>query len=997
MQQIISEFENPPREYRARPFWAWNGKLDRQEVLRQIDCFAEMGFGGFFMHARTGLQTGYLSPEWFELTDACTRAGRAAGLLPWIYDEDRWPSGSAGGIVTREVAHRRKYLTMTCNETAQTEPPLAEFAARCRGLRLSAAYRRIEPGTALLRGETRLTFRVHTMQPQSVYNGAADADRLSAETTQRFLSVTHRQYRAQCAAFPEIEGVFTDEPHRGMIFSEFSDPGEERRRSLPWTDDLPEQFSARFGEELIPRLPELFLQRAGERVATIKWQYMELLQELFEARYLEPIRTWAHENGKKTTGHFLHEDSLTAQVVPTGSVMRCYAYLDEPGIDNLTEHSFAPWAVKQLESVARQLGKTKKLSELYAATGWQMSFRDYKYVADWQILLGINVRCPHLAWYTMEGEAKRDYPGSFLDQSAWWREHEHAERYFARLGYVASQGIPVCDTLVLHPAESLWYQIYPGWVDGLAAKDRRIQMLEKQFQAVFHAMMASGTDFDYGDEGLLEKYGAVDTEKTPVLRIGNMAYRRVLVAGCPCIRESTDRLLRRFRACGGEVIYAGAPPRYIGGKRTVCRDTDAVQPIRLPLRERAITAYFLKTEKPVSIVHPRARTDLYMQTRKTDDGLFVLLWNKSRKRSYRRVRVRIPSGMHAELWDCTTGARSAIGCEPSLDFAPGQERVLYLTRCEHHSDAQTAQPRGKRIHPKLTGYRLHEPNVLPLDRAQLFLNGKRLSKTAEFLCLDDLLRRTLGLELRGGEAVQPWAKPAAQDPGVPITLRYTVHVARIPDAPICLAMEPLPMQTIRLNGKNIPLRETQIRWVDNCFRVYELPADAWKTGKNTLELSARYADGNGLEAMFLLGQFGVRLRGATPVLDRLPRRLHCRDLVGQGLPFYSGKITYHFAPLPRGTYRVSMPKIGGSCAAFVCGEDRTVLLWPWQTAQAELRQDTPIALEVMLTRRNTFGPLHRFPRKQQYVAPDSFRNARSRRYCLYPSGLTQRFTPQRME
>lgn len=41
-------FENPAGEYRGRPFWAWNGKLTEEELLRQIDIFGQMGFSGFF-------------------------------------------------------------------------------------------------------------------------------------------------------------------------------------------------------------------------------------------------------------------------------------------------------------------------------------------------------------------------------------------------------------------------------------------------------------------------------------------------------------------------------------------------------------------------------------------------------------------------------------------------------------------------------------------------------------------------------------------------------------------------------------------------------------------------------------------------------------------------------------------------------------------------------------------------------------------------------------
>lgn len=51
-----------------------------------------------------------------------------------------------------------------------------------------------------------------------------------------------------------------------------------------------------------------------------------------------------------------------------------------------------------------------------------------------------------------------------------------------------------------------------------------------------------------------------------------------------------------------------------------------------------------------------------------------------------------------------------------------------------------------------------------------------------------------------------------------------------------------------------------------------------------------------------------------------------------------------------------------------------------------------MTLEVVLTRRNTFGPLHKFPIKQPYIAPDSFADATDPRYSLYPAGLLKAIT-----
>ena len=63
-------FQNPTCEYRGAPFWAWTCKLNEDELLWQIEIMREMGFGGFHMHARSGLATEYLGDEFMDLVDA---------------------------------------------------------------------------------------------------------------------------------------------------------------------------------------------------------------------------------------------------------------------------------------------------------------------------------------------------------------------------------------------------------------------------------------------------------------------------------------------------------------------------------------------------------------------------------------------------------------------------------------------------------------------------------------------------------------------------------------------------------------------------------------------------------------------------------------------------------------------------------------------------------------------------------------------------------------
>ena len=81
-------FQNPPAQYRGAPFWSWNCRLDSKVLPEQIDAFKAMGFGGFHIHSRIGLDTEYLGEEFMECVKRSNEYGKQLGMLTWLYDED---------------------------------------------------------------------------------------------------------------------------------------------------------------------------------------------------------------------------------------------------------------------------------------------------------------------------------------------------------------------------------------------------------------------------------------------------------------------------------------------------------------------------------------------------------------------------------------------------------------------------------------------------------------------------------------------------------------------------------------------------------------------------------------------------------------------------------------------------------------------------------------------------------------------------------------------
>lgn len=106
-------FKNPTSEYRGAPFWAWNSKLNKEDLIEQIENFKTMGMGGFHIHSRTGMTVDYLNDEFMNLVKLCNQKAKEENMLCWLYDEDCWPSGFAGGYVTKNEQYKQHFLVFT--------------------------------------------------------------------------------------------------------------------------------------------------------------------------------------------------------------------------------------------------------------------------------------------------------------------------------------------------------------------------------------------------------------------------------------------------------------------------------------------------------------------------------------------------------------------------------------------------------------------------------------------------------------------------------------------------------------------------------------------------------------------------------------------------------------------------------------------------------------------------------------------------------------------
>ncbi len=1015
-QTLEQLFAAPGNEWRAKPFWSWNGELEKNELIRQVSVMKDMGWGGHFMHSRSGLATEYLGDEWFELINAVTDATEALGMESWLYDEDRWPSGSAGGKVTVDPQYRMKSLTLTETDPAAFAPEADDvsawliwlgengldcwFAQPITDAAQAEALMAANPQTVPGSWKT-LRFSIVPDRCSSSYNGTTYIDTMSEKATRRFIELTHEEYAKRCGERmgSSIYGIFTDEPHRGAAMANLRTREDGSRTcQMAWTDDLFEEYEKRYGADPLPLLPRLFYRWQGVAAEPFRLHYFDLADALFLERFAKPIDDWCKEHGIHLTGHVLHEDSLANQTAPEGSLMRFYEYEGVPGVDVLTAGNRCYWVVKQLASSCRQLGKPWMLSELYGCTGWEFDFRGHKNVGDWQALFGINLRCPHLSWYTMEGQSKRDYPASILHQSAWYKDYPLVEDYFARMAVLLTAE-PQCDVLVMNPIESVWALAHMGWAKWIYNQDPEIEKYEEAYRQMFHSLTGSHIDFDYGEEEMMSRLAAVekDTDGTPVLRVGQMAYRTVVVGGMLTMRPTTLALLKEFAAAGGKIIFTGTLPTLVDAEPSDEIAALAEGCIRVPFETEALTAAVRSTSRQyVSIAGEGAR-DVFVQVRRHPSGKYaavVLNTDRETARPGMTLTAALPTGLQAQLWDPVTGARydaSALVKEENgrislpVDLEAGGTCAFVFTPA---AEELPACPSVKTVIGSVSlpgsgyAYELDEENVCALDFARWRWNGGAWNPAAEVLKVDDAVRDAIGIERRGGEMLQPWfSKLHHTEVYGELELEYSFCIDTLPAGPVTLAAERPDVMHYAVNGVPVTPDADGGFWVDVCFKRMTIPAGVLKEGVNTVTVTTAFTRNSNIEALYLLGGFGVRTEGHTATLTTLPETLHFGSLQDQGLPFYTGALTY---VLPGSLWGKTDPdarvylKPGKFHGAVLRVETPAgITRLGWEPLEADItdavRAGADVKLTLVGTRRNTFGPLHMVPAISDATGPEHFK------------------------
>ncbi len=959
---VAGKLLQPPGAYTSGPLWVWNDLLTTEQVTDSLNALADQHIRQAWVHPRPGLMTPYLSDEWFARWEDALKVGRERGMLVWIYDENSYPSGFAGGNVPAQMPESRA-LGLTLEKKKTVDPSNAKIYAVYS--KTADGYkdvtRKLKKKHGLAKDGDYVVARLEEAKASPWYGGKYHVDLIRPGVTQKFLDITLEAYRRHFGKeFGKlIPGSFTDEPHLKAC------------GDIHWTPDLPEQFKKRWGYEFNDGLPTLKDDSAKAR--QFRHNYFQVINDLFVERWGKTYYEYCAKNGLEFTGHYWEHSWPECDHVPDNMAMG--AWQQRPGIDMLfnqySEGVHAQFgnvrSVMELASVANQTGRQRTLCETYGGSGAEMRFEDYKRIGDWVTVLGINTINEHLSDVTIRGARKRDYPPTFSYHSPWMAEYHVLVDYFSRVSYALSQGKQVNPVLVLEPTTTAWMHQFE--------EAKTLEALGDSFQALVVRLAKEQLEFDIGSEHIILERGSVvkNAAGKPALQVGERQYAVVVIpAGLENLNKYTCDLLKSYLDEGGVVLSCAGPdlPSDMDGQPAeICRvlrtakGWQCVKPEEVTEKVNALCAPTMR-----AVLDPANKGVVYHHRRQMTDGDLVFIVNTSNDVPASGSVIAAAKDIREVNLD--TGVIVTRAFETQADgqiatkftLPPCGSMMLFLDKQPVAAIPAPVPGERKPVSVKnLTAKRMDDNNLI-LDYVDVTAGGEQLAatywqKAAEFTFKKNGLRGNIwdhAVQF-GDELLKT---PFAADSGFEATYHFTIDGA-VPRR-LFAVIERSDLYTVTCNGTPVTATAGEW-WLDRGFGRIDI-ARAARAGENTLTIKAAPMNVfHELEAAHIVGDFALKAAGkGFVIVPAAPLALG--EWNKQGLPLYGHRVSYAAAfKAPKGGHCiVSLPSWEGVVAqVLVNGKDAgCIYRQPMEcdvTGQVTPGKNT-IEVIVYGSLRNTLGP-----------------------------------------
>jgi len=970
VDQLIPHFENPPTSYRTAPFWVWHDRVQKERIDRDLTDLKEQGFGGVFMHPRYGIITEYLSDEWFDLIQHAVKKTKSLGMQAWIYDENSFPSGFAGGHVPDQMPDSYQHGQGLVQEKFSTLPTDVDEKFFIVLEKSEKGFKVVADPKPGLEGDFR-TFSKVSYGQSKWHAGFSYVDLIYPGVTEKFIDVTMTGYEKSIGSEfgKAVPGVFTDEPN-------IATPSRE---SIRWTPDLFDRFQERWGYELKVNLPSLFAEVGHWK--KVRHDHYCLLLELFIERWSKPWFEYTEEHNLKWTGHYWEHGWPSPH--HGGDNMAMYAWHQVPAIDmlfNTMDQNDTQFgnirAVKELRSIANQMGRKRTLSETYGAAGWELRFEDMKRLGDWEYVMGVNFMNQHLTYMTLIGDRKHDFPQSFSYHDPWWHLYKHQAEYFARLSVAMASGEQNNRILVIEPTSTTWMYYSPTHTN------KKLNQIGDSFHTFLAELENHQIEYDLGCENTIKNHGSSSDGK---LIIGQRAYDFVLLPPEYEVMESwTADLLATFIETGGRILS-------FSNKPLMRADVDGFKADQMKVQKAVSLSKVIHqlSESDFKIADPlRISGQLFHHRRRFSDGQLLFLVNSSlEEASTASISMEGASVIQLDAMTGKVAGYPAITTQGSVSFEiniqPAGSLLLFVFETEKQFPIPDKPKSDKIIPSDPSEIERVEPNVQTLDYCDLSL-ADTMHQDIYFYSGGFKIWQAHGYPdnpwVSSSQFKTEWVDADTFAEGTGFTARFPFMVEEAVDFSSLQAVVEQPWRwTVSVNGNEIQPVEGEW-WLDEDFGVFNI-GPIIRPGENDVTIAVTpmsiFAE---IEPVYIIGNFSLKSgdRGWIMVPAALKQQFGAwKD---QGLPFYSDGVAYKKTVriLKDQKVKVKLGKWSGSAVEVrVNGEYGGFIGWqPYELDISDRIQTGTNRIEVIVygSLKNVLGP-HHHVRRRGIVTPWSFKYA----------------------
>ena len=572
LEALYKAFQDPDRKYSIRPFWFWNGKLDSKELDRQIRLMVEHGVYGAYVHNRDGLETPYLSEEWWQAVGAALKSARQAGFSLCMVDEFEWPSGEArdywlpginkSRVVAANPEFRIRQLKATETqvqgprlfETALTASTTVAVAGRLLGPgRIDGESLRVlpfEPNARTLSWQARTgqwLVITYALEPSQTPDGGT-VDLMNPDAVRKFIELYYEEFYRRYGEYfgNALPATFAD--HEGSYGG-----------IIGWTPRLFEAFRRKAGYDLESHLPALVYD-IGPKTEKVRCDYLDVVSELYSDSFFKQVTDWCKAHNIEHSGH-VWEESLFFNPWAQGDFFRILRAMSNPGCDSLREWARESVWLKEVASVADFEGR-RLVCENQGEQGYEsyLSPERMRRVSNCLGAWNVSEFIPHAFDYDLN---RINYPPDWFESQPFLPYFRPYADQMRRISFMNWDSHHVADILLYYPQVSVWGQGAPAFrgqsfdnIIDAATWSVDAAQTQSQYTELKLRLSENRLDYKVADDS----YIAQSRVEGKTLVISNSHFSTLVLPPMSTIRRATAERMRDFYHAGGTVIAIGRLP-----------------------------------------------------------------------------------------------------------------------------------------------------------------------------------------------------------------------------------------------------------------------------------------------------------------------------------------------------------------------------------------------------------------------------------------------------